>query len=587
MKDNSGDDDYSFNKKGNTNPFSGITPNKSIEKTETQKNKGEVSVVGTAHVSEESVEKVKKEISERNPDIVAVELDEARYKQFKGETPDNLEPGDLLKGNTVFHFIAYWVVSYLQKRLGNRFDVKPGSDMMAAIETAENLDIDIALVDRDIQETIRRFWKNMTLLEKFKLLGGLVFGIKNNYIAGLIFGLFVGLVIGPFLGFFGGSVGITYTLLTKITAGVIFGVFTGYISYILFDKLLIDNLKTLFSVIISVLVILLFGVFLSIGSNFVDSYLSGFLIRVIGGITIGTFLGIFLGLLSILILNIITRKYDTYTDIEELDISEITDKDVVTMMVEEFRKFSPGGAKALIDERDAYIAHNLNALKNQRYDIVAVVGAGHKKGIEKYLENPDSLPPIGTLVENKSKKWFPWKKFIGILLSVIFIAFFILLAMAGVRDIFLLKIFGLWFLINGLFALTLAKIAGARWISAIVGGLVAWMTSINPMLAPGWFTGYIELRYIDVNISDISKLNELLEDETKDIRQLLSEMFDIPLFKLIMIVALTNLGSMIASILFVLYILPYFGAELGGMEGVSNLIIHGAQNSAELIWEYL
>jgi len=63
-----------------------------------------------------------------------------------------------------------------------------------------------------------------------------------------------------------------------------------------------------------------------------------------------------------------------------------------------------------------------------------------------------------------------------------------------VENAFLFRLFGAWFLINGAFAFAFAKLAGARWTSAGVGGAVAWMTSINPMLAPGWFTGYVELR---------------------------------------------------------------------------------------------
>jgi len=115
---------------------------------------GRVSVVGTAHVSEASVQEVETRIAEDRPDIVAVELDEGRYRQLQGEEPEDLDASDLLKGNTVFQFLAYWMLSYVQTRLGDQFDVKPGADMMAAIDTAEEHGIDVALVDRDIQETI-------------------------------------------------------------------------------------------------------------------------------------------------------------------------------------------------------------------------------------------------------------------------------------------------------------------------------------------------------------------------------------------------------------------------------------------------
>ncbi len=68
---------------------------------------------------------------------------------------------------------------------------------------------------------------------------------------------------------------------------------------------------------------------------------------------------------------------------------DMTDTDVVSAMMEEFREFSPGGAQALIDERDAYIAHRLVALRQSGHHVVAVVGAGHREGIERYLKYPE------------------------------------------------------------------------------------------------------------------------------------------------------------------------------------------------------
>jgi pheromone shutdown protein TraB len=85
-------------------------------------------------------------------------------------------------------------------------------------------------------------------------------------------------------------------------------------------------------------------------------------------------------------------------DEDEFDLEQLTDGDVVTAMIEEFRRFSPGAAAALIDERDAFIAYRLIALRNAGHDVVAVVGAGHREGIERYLADPDSLPPADSLV---------------------------------------------------------------------------------------------------------------------------------------------------------------------------------------------
>jgi pheromone shutdown-related protein TraB len=420
---------------------------------------GSIELVGTAHVSAESVDRVEAAIEEHDPDVVAVELDESRYRQLKGDTPADIDPRDLLSGGAVFQLLAYWLLSYVQSRLGEKFGVDPGADMRAAVEAAESRGIDVALVDRDIQVTIRRFWRRMTLWEKLKLVGSL--GLSM-------------------LGF---------------------------------------------------------------GPDLEDDDLAAF------------------------------------------EVEDLTDADVVTAMLEEFRRFSPGGAEALIDERDAFIAHKLVDLRASGVDVVAVVGAGHREGIERYLADPASLPPRDSLVGSGGRSGLPWAKIVGYAFTLGFLVFFGLLFMAGVRDRFLLELFAAWFLINGVFASGFAKIAGARWSSATVGGLLAWMTSINPLLAPGWFTGYLELRHRPVNIADVATMNEILGDTESPIRVVFSNLTDVPLFRLVAIVAMTNVGSIVASGLFVAVVLPVMGAQIGGVDGISQLMIEGAERSARLVWE--
>jgi pheromone shutdown protein TraB len=274
---------------------------------------------------------------------------------------------------------------------------------------------------------------------------------------------------------------------------------------------------------------------------------------------------------------------------EELEIGELTDADVVTAMIEEFRHFSPGGAQALIDERDAFIAHRLVALREAGYDVVAVVGAGHREGIENYLANPETLPDAESLVglPDSGRVGRALYKAFGYLFTLGFLVFFVLLAMAGVRQEYLLVLFGAWFLVNGIIATALAKLAGAHWPSALVGGGVAWLTSVNPLLAPGWFAGYVELRYLDVSVGDIGKLNDLLSDEESPIIDIFRRMREVPLFRLILVVGMTNIGSFIASLLFAAVLLPQLSAEVGGVAGLADQMVIGARRSAELIWEVL
>ncbi|MFB6157001.1 MAG: TraB/GumN family protein [Haloferacaceae archaeon] len=555
------------------------------EETARDAGEGSVRVVGTAHVSAESVAEVRAAIEADRPDVVAVELDEGRYEQLKGGTPDDIEPGDLLRGNTVFQFLAYWMLSYVQTRMGDRFDVEPGADMLAAVETAEEHDIDVALVDRDIQTTIQRFWARMTPVEKLRTVSGLLFGAADPVVVGLTVGLLVGVVAGPLVGLFGGAVGVTDAVLVRATGAALGAAAVGYGVARVTIAVGGDGSSLENGLIAGVAAAVVTGGLLATVGGLdplVVRYVPSLFVQVVGSLAVGAVAGLVVGPVAALVLGLTGAGEADDTDlIEDLDL---TDGDVVTAMMEEFRQFSPGGAAALIDERDAYIAHRLVELRAAGEDVVAVVGAGHREGVERYLDAPETLPPFDSLTGTTSGDRLPWGKVVGALVSVAFVAFFVLLALAGVRRGFLLRLFAAWFLINGVFAAGLARLAGARWRSALVGGAVAWMTSVNPLLAPGWFTGYVELRHTPVNVGDIGRLNALLSDETRPLTEILSEMFDVPLFRLIVVVALTNVGSVAASLLFAAYVLPAMTADLGGVEAVSRLMLEGATESARWLW---
>jgi len=565
----------------------GATGVDTLTATDDESAEGSVTVVGTAHVSSRSVEEVEATIERERPDVVAVELDEGRYRRLNGETPDDLDAGDLLRGNTVFQFLAYWILSYVQTQLGERFDIEPGADMNAAVDTADRLGIDVALVDRDIQTTIQRFWGRMTVTEKLRMVGGLAFGATDARVVGITAGVFIGLVAGPLVGLFGGAVGITTGTLTSVTAGVVTAILTG----VLVDQVGKAALSPDGRLYAAVALGPLTGVFVAlsgVADGVVAAAVGDLTVRAVGSLGIGLAAGLSIGLTAVAVLGAFGRldapPADSTDGLDELDLDALTDTDVVTMMIDEFRRFSPGGAEALIDERDAFIARRLVALRDAGHDVVAVVGAGHRAGIERYLEAPASLPPESALVGTEGSRGVPWTRLVGYGITVAFVGFFVLLAMAGVRNGFLLRLFGAWFLINGVFAFGFAKLAGARWSSAGVGGAVAWMTSINPLLAPGWFTGYVELRHLTVNVADIERLNRLLSDESRSPLDLVSQMLEVPLFRLIVVVAMTNVGSIVASLLFAVYVLPaMFGAEVGSVDEVTRLMLRGAQNSVDLL----
>ena len=481
---------------------------------------GAVEVVGTAHVSEHSVEEVEERIESSRPDIVAVELDEGRYRQMQGEAPDDLDAGDLLRGNTVFQFLAYWMLSYIQTRLGERFDIEPGADMKAAIDTAERLGIGVALVDRDIQTTVQRFWARLTAREKLTLLASLLAEMGPPLTVGVTIGAMLGGMVAVVASAFGGP----YLAPTGVVPGAVVG--------------LLDT----------------------------------FLVIAAGALLVGVPIAL-----------VLARLGSGGEDVEAFDMEQLTDTDVVSAMMEEFRQFSPGGAEALIDERDAFIAHRLVGLREAGYNVVAVVGAGHREGIERYLENPETLPPMESLVGTDDGRRVSLYEVVGYGIGVVFLVFFGLLILGGASQAVLLELFVALVVVNAVLAGGLAKVAGAHWSSALAAGAFGWLTSLFPLLAAGWFAGYVELRYISVNVGDIATLNEILGDEEAPIADLLARMRSVPLFRLILIVALTNIGSAVASYVVFPALLPYLAADIGGMAGVTNLLWEGINRGTDII----
>lgn len=144
-----------------------------------------VILVGTAHVSEKSVAEVNDVIDREKPDIVAVELCKGRYKALKGEDEvKEINIKDMLSGGKFYYFLLHWLLAYVQKKIGADTGTKPGAEMLSAIEKAEKSGARVALIDRDIQVTLGRFWNKMSFLEKLKLFGSLVaatlgFGTKD------------------------------------------------------------------------------------------------------------------------------------------------------------------------------------------------------------------------------------------------------------------------------------------------------------------------------------------------------------------------------------------------------------------------
>lgn len=128
-------------------------------------------LLGTAHVATTSVEAVKEQIETYQPKIVGVELCKTRHDALvEGRRLDKEGLRRVIKEGKAPMVLMQAMLSAEQRRLGLNEGQEPGAELLAAVETAKAAGIEVALVDRDIQITMRRAWKKMKWRERFRLL---------------------------------------------------------------------------------------------------------------------------------------------------------------------------------------------------------------------------------------------------------------------------------------------------------------------------------------------------------------------------------------------------------------------------------
>ena len=130
----------------------------------------QVILLGTAHVSRESAQQVRHLIQEEKPDTVCVELCQSRYQSIRQkERWQETDIVKIIKEKKSFLLLSNLLLASFQKRIAKKLDIKPGQEMITAVETAEEVDAEIYLADRDIRTTLSRTWRAMGLWSKIKL----------------------------------------------------------------------------------------------------------------------------------------------------------------------------------------------------------------------------------------------------------------------------------------------------------------------------------------------------------------------------------------------------------------------------------
>lgn len=126
-------------------------------------------VIGTSHISKESVKEVNESITNLKPNIIAIELDQQRLQVLLSKQKQKISLAQIksigLKG-----FLFSVIGSYLQKKLGKVVGIEPGSEMKKAVILAKKFKIKIALIDQNIQITLKKLSKRITFKEKMRFL---------------------------------------------------------------------------------------------------------------------------------------------------------------------------------------------------------------------------------------------------------------------------------------------------------------------------------------------------------------------------------------------------------------------------------
>lgn len=140
---------------------------------------GDLTLVGTSHISADSVREVERVLLDVKPGIVALELDLPRFRGLLSPQKRKLSIGDVrrvgLRG-FLFNLFGAWA----ERKLGEIVGVPPGSEMLKAVSVSHKIDADIALIDQDISITLNRLSKSLTWRERFRFVFDLFTGFFSR-----------------------------------------------------------------------------------------------------------------------------------------------------------------------------------------------------------------------------------------------------------------------------------------------------------------------------------------------------------------------------------------------------------------------
>lgn len=218
------------------------------------------------------------------------------------------------------------------------------------------------------------------------------------------------------------------------------------------------------------------------------------------------------------------------TDISEKELEKLKSKDTLNAMLSEFTDAFPQLKVPLIDERDQYLSQKIKEAPGNK--VVAVLGAAHVPGIMVQIHQDHDLRALSRVPKKKNGVgrigWLIPLFIIGIIGYTFYLN----------RDMGFRQSIS-WILWNGSFSAIGAVAAFAHPLAILTAFLAAPISSLNPMLAAGWFAGIVEAYIRRPNVQDFENL---AEDAIT-----LKGFWRNKVTRVLLVVALTNIGSSLGT----------------------------------------
>jgi pheromone shutdown-related protein TraB len=214
-------------------------------------------------------------------------------------------------------------------------------------------------------------------------------------------------------------------------------------------------------------------------------------------------------------------------------VEEMKSKDQLENIMEAFTDSFPEVKKRLIDERDIYLSQKIRIAPGKK--IVAVVGAGHVKGIKEHIINDI---PLGPVMEIPPKSVIPqilkWAIPLSILVLLV-VGFFKGGVEHSAQSIYI------WILVNGVLSAVGAAIAFGHPLTILSAFVGAPITSLNPMIAAGWVAGLVQAWIKKPTVHDLEDLPNAISS--------VKGFWLNPVSRILLVVVLANLGSTFGTII--------------------------------------